>query len=596
MMFEQRGGGEFSASQNDGRPDWSILERYAEDERRRVDAIKDELKHHSFASEIGGLSYREQAEQVSEPGKWRKLGRAVLDVVDLHPKASEKRRQQEALATAKKEIEAERAERDFQYQMERLMSQTGNSVRQIMWEEEQEKREQERLAREMVDGMDVQRYHKQEYYENERKQEFLERNLNEKLVTVDELEAQVDVNNPEVDKRYMEYGEGEVPVYDLKGLPFAMLSHSIEYRKVNYNDDYHMGVQTSKQLVEEPTLWKQRSDEFEMVSSGGQARGDVISTSYINSEHNLNTRCYETNREPDICYGFEHVEGDAILASGTGDMGSNNNFGRKRGTTNHLTDWKMLESMPTGWDGYNEVVLRRYDETGKPRLPDYIIAQNGKITEGMLKHAAAFNIPIVNIEEKFYNEKFRARAEEILESVDESDDYREILAAFHEIGSFSPYRTTMAHINQTTLNRNLEVMQGVLRKDYPEGLNQKLLQLGELELKKRIPFIADALRDEISRIREATEKNECYKKSAEGFEFFDVMNFDGAGYADPTEAEHLSVRMRMKGDGTNVETEVYRNDGMEGRVYDLLAPLVEEYTAVQQDNFRVSARASQAVV
>lgn len=523
---------------------------------------------------------------------WRKLGRAVLDAVNLHPRASEKRRQQEALAIAKKEIESERKEREFQRQMDSLMAQTGNSVRQIMWEEEQEKREQERLAREMADGMDVQRYRQQERYENERKQEFLERDLNEKLVTVDELEEQVDIGNPEVVKRYMEYGEKEVPVYDLRGLPFAMLSHSIEYRKVNYNDDYHMGVQTSKHLVENPEIWMQRDDEFEMVNSGGQARGDVISTSYINSEHNLNTRCYETNREPDICYGFERVGGDTVIASGGGDMGSSNNFGKMRGVTNNLVDWKALESMPTGWGGYNEVILRRYDETGKPRLPDYIIAQNGKIKEGMLKHAAAFNIPIVNIEEKFYNEKFRARAEEILAGVSEDDSYQQVVAAFHEIGSFSPYRTTMAHINQTTLNKNLGTVREILDRDHPGEFEQKLVKLGDLELQKRIPFIAGVLQDEIKRMQEATKQGEYYKKRADGFEFFDVMKFNGEGYADPGEAEHLSFNMRLKGDGTNVKTEVYRNDGKDGEVYALLAPLVEDYEAARRDNFKVSARSS----
>lgn len=569
--------------------DWLVLERYAKDERRRVDTIKAEM-HNPGQYEIGGLSYREQLEKVSSPGALRKIGRIVLDVMDIHPRSSERRRQQEAFAIAKEEIDAERKERNFRYEMDFLASQTGDNVWQIMREEEQEKREQEQLAREIIGGMDVQRYDKQKRYENERKQEFLERDLNEKLVTVDELDEQVEANNPEVTKRYMEYEEGQVPIYDLKGLPFAMLSHSIEYRKANYHDEHHMGVQTSKQLVANPEMWRQRDDEFEMVKSGGQARGDVISASYINSEHNLNTRCYKTGHEPDICYGFEQVEGDAILAIGMSDMGSTNGFGKMRGVTNNLFDWNVLEAMPTAWNGYNEVVLRRYDETGKPRLPDYIIAQNGEITEGMLRHASAFNVPVVNIEEKFYNEKFRVRAEEILADVTEEDDYRKVLVAFHEIGSFSPYRFTMARINQTTLNKDLDVVREVLRRDYSGDLDQRLIKLGDLELHKRIPFIADVLRKEIKKIQKATEQREYYNSNVDGFEFFSAMKFDGEGYANPVEAEHLSFNMRLEGDGTNVETSIYRDDGMNGEAYTLLAPLVEAYGVAKQDNFRVSSK------
>lgn len=588
-MFERLKGEDDRSGARSGAPDWSILEKYAEDERKRVEGIKSELNEGRY--EVGGLSLLEQDKKVQEPKLWRKIGRVALDAVNLHPRRSERKRQQEALAVATREIEEERAERRFEVEMGRLSSQTGSEVRRIMRDEEQERREKERFERDMAEGMDAHRYHERERYELERKQEFLERDLNEKLVTVDELEGQVEAGNLDVEKHFTEYEGKEIPIYDLKGLPFAMLSHSIEYRKVNYNDDYHMGVQTSKQLVENPEIWKQRNDEFELVQVGGTARGNVISAPYINSEHNLNTRCHETNRKPDICYGFERVEGDAILASWVGDMGSTNSFGGMRGATRNLLDWSVLEAMPTGWDGYNEVVLRRYDETGKPRLPDYIIAQNGEITDGMLKHAAAFNIPVVNIEEKYYNEKFRKKAEEILANVGGDDDYQKVVAAFHEIGSFGPYRSTMAHINQTTLNKNLGVVRENLDRDYPRGFEQKLVKLGDLELEKRIPFIVGVLQDELGRIREATERGEFYKKSADGFEFFDVTKIDGKGYTNPAEAEYLLFNMRLKGDKVNIKTEVYRNDGANGEIYALLAPLVEEYNAARQDNFSTSASA-----
>lgn len=556
--------------------EWSILEHYEKDRRQRIDSIKRDLN--KGWGKIGGLSIREQKEINVEPRLWRKIGRTALDAVNLHPPASERRRQQEALAVARAERKAEREEAVFQREMEDVARQIGDDVSEMILEKNWKERDRKQLEREMVDRMDVWRSDERARYESERKQEFLERDLNDKLVTVDELEEQVEIGSSEVSRRYMEFDGKEILVYDLKGLPFAMLSHSIEYKDNGLNKDNISGVATSRILKENPGIWRQRDDEFDVVSLGSGARGNTISVSYINSEHNLNTRYGSNSSRSPVCYGFEHVEGDSILANGVGDLASTNNFGKMRGATHRLFDWEVLESMPIDHsDFYNEVVLRRYGETGKPRLPDYIIAQNGTITVDMLKHAAAFDIPVVNIEEKFYNEKFRARAEEILASVTKDNDYQEVLAALHEIGSLGPYRSAMKRINWTALSRRDEAgRRAITDRDFSDSFSQKLVGLVNLELEKRISFIADVLQDEIKKVQQATERGGVYEVTQ--VDDISVDKFKtGVG-------ECLSIDMKLKGDSVGVKTIVYEDDGFNGEVYTSLAPLVEEYAAVVRDN------------
>ena len=93
-----------------------------------------------------------------------------------------------------------------------------------------------------------------------------------------------------------------------------------------------------------------------------------------------------------------------------------------------LTGYKALDAI-AGLEGahgtptYNEVLLRRYSENGVPKRPDYIICENGVISEESLRHAKYYGIPILNINTKAYSDKAKRRGEELLASISESDDY-----------------------------------------------------------------------------------------------------------------------------------------------------------------------------
>ena len=163
-----------------------------------------------------------------------------------------------------------------------------------LWERErleQERREQERreaearrekeaLDRDFIAGMDRYRRGKTERFQNQRVQEQLEQDLNRRLLTVEILEDEVLAENPEVEKITVEYEGTEVPVYTLKGIPFSMISHDIEYRQINSSNPDHIGVQTSTELVEDPSIWvRKESDvkrEKDYGTRSGNAKGNVI--------------------------------------------------------------------------------------------------------------------------------------------------------------------------------------------------------------------------------------------------------------------------------------------------------------------------------
>lgn len=271
----------------------------------------------------------------------------------------------------------------------------------------QEQRERDSLERDMSTARDMFDSDKKQRFRNQRAQELLERDLNSHLLTVEHLEEEVMSENPEIEKRTVQYEDKEIPVFDLRGIPFSMLTHTVDYRR--HNKPGEIGTETYLAVMDSPELWAERSDIAEQNSGfgtrQGNARGNTISASYTNSEHNLRSRV-----SGELVYGFDHVDADSIISVSNGDGATSNMVGKSDTSVRDHNAIKRLESAGNT-PIYNEVLIRRYSENGIPKCPDYIVAENGRITETMLRHADYFGIPIINIETGIYREQLIKRGE-----------------------------------------------------------------------------------------------------------------------------------------------------------------------------------------
>ena len=473
-----------------------------------------------------------------------------------------------------------------------------------------EAQEQKALESDMVLARKVLDAEKQKRFRNQAAQELVEIDLNKKLLTPDALEIESVSENPEISKRSVDYEGEQIPVYDLKGFPFVMLQTTIDYRSTNRPGE--IGTETYRALMENPALWAERRDEAEKSAGfgtrNGNARGDTISTSYRNSEKNLDSVV-----PGELVYGFASVSPDSIISVSGGDGGTSNMAGREETRVSSLNEIKRLEN-PNASTIYNEVLLRRYSETGEPKRPDYIIVENGHISEASLRHAKFFNIPIVNIDTKAYQEKLERRGDELIDSISDNDTYLEISQKIAELRSMSRYKRNYDELN--TLGRDRDN----LRLPSPTPLQERLLKVSKLELKKRLEFIKDELKKAIAEIESATARGERAPSQPSGFNDFhvEVEDVRNAKRISPSRdysslpggagsCNFLTVNFMLKESSYPVDTKIYdgariidaekaRNMGVLSRAeidagdssyFDALAPLAKSYI----DAFRANEKA-----
>lgn len=611
-------------------PKRSILEslagKYDAAERGRVDQLKDNLRQD--LQDPSSESSRYRYEQISTPpSTLRKIGRLALDRLGIHFSRSETRRNREAMATAVREYDAEVEQEALEYQRSLEIQRAKAEKEANDRKEVKAKKEKEALDRDLIAGMDRYRRGKTERFQKQRIQEQLEQDLNQRLLTVDILEDEVLAENPEVEKSIIEYESTKIPVYTLKGIPFSMISHDIEYRSINAKNPEHIGVQTSRRLVEDPSIWVRREDEVAQEEGygtrNGNAKGNVISASYINSESNLNNRVSHTGDHADICYGFAHLDGRELLYTSFRDGGTPNLVSKNTETLLNRSSLDIIDSLEgaSGKAVYNEFLLRRYSETGEARRPDYIIAENGEITEGMLKHAAFFDIPIINIDKAAYMEKMENKAIEALESINENSSYEEISAAIDKIKATSKYNSRMKVETDIGNGRDKQNFDYKYREHdkyrHEDEVDKKIIDLGKLELEKRVDFIADELQKAIEACKQATAKGEEYHFASDSIaeiyehDAYDFRRnkhytssgeFPGRGII-PANPDRINFNFRMKGSTRVINTTIYdgerRDVNKDNRkdvensnssYYDKVHPLIMAFLAAERENQEMITR------
>lgn len=497
---------------------WSILEKlagkYNESERRRVDKMKDTI------GVFGSSEYVDKKIDIP-PTTARKIGRMAMDLLGIHFPGSEKRRDKEAASIALNELADERAQKE---EAERLAEEQ-RRFEQERIEEEKRRQEQEMLETDMKGARDALDSQKKQELHNQRAQEILERDLNKKLLKIDDIEDEVIAENPEVGKRTIPYRDKEIVVYDLKGIPFEMLSHTVDF-KLSGNDSNKMGRSTAFQIIANPAEWTKTRDEAEEHYGFGtrlsDARGDVISCSYSNSTYNMSSRV--GGRDGDsLIYGFGHVEADSVLSVDRGD-GATSNMGGSRTRVSNPDEIKELQKKSRY---YNEIVLRRYSETGIPKKPDYIIAQDGKISDDMLRHAKFFNIPIINIDTKVYEEKQLEKGKEIAGSITMNDEYEEINRKIVELGSLDVYKNLEDYLRKS-IGRSTDIIRPYSGES---PILKECSKVGQIEMEKRISFIEETMKKFIEQTKHAIKNGAPIPTKPDGFEdlIFSLRDIQSGG-------------------------------------------------------------------
>lgn len=523
-------------------------------ERPRVDRIKSDLN--SF-----NIGEYERKQSISQPNAFTKTTRLIADKLGIRTKRSEERREREAIHTALNEYHEEEAARIKAAEERERIEALERERRNAEYEAEKARIEKEFLERDMATARDVFDYNKSDRFKTQRIQEMVERDLNSRLLTVDNLEMEAISENPEIQKRIVPFEDAEIPVYDLKGLPFSLLSTTIDYRSAN--EPGEIGTETYRRILDDPSIWTERRDKAEKASGFGtkhaDARGDTISASYWNSERNMDSHVHG-----DLIYGFESVRADSIIRVINGDGGTSNMAG---GAETILSDPDIIKQLESagGTNNYNEVSLRRYTENGIPKKPDYIIVENGRITEESLRHAKYFGIPIVNIERSVYEEKAEKKGEELLASISENDTYEEMDEKIAELLSMSRYKS--AYRTLEGIGRNFDIP----RQINPTPLGKRCLEISQMEQLKRLDFIKNVLEEAIQNIESATEKGLTAEQNLPGFDFFDISIIDvqnqlwrteysderDSFYDAPGNCNSININFRLKDSSRNVNTRVY---------------------------------------
>ena len=255
---------------------------------------------------------------------------------------------------------------------------------------------------------------KTEKFRNQRSQEFFEREINSRLTDVKELEIYSGVEGSGVEKTSIKYDNQEIPIYNLSDYPIRFIQTVLDYKKDLSEDDKRLNQKTISKMEEvlnDPSIWNTHEADMNFtdddLQNGRQGKSNRISVSYVNCGDAESLR---RRFNGDCCYGFSHLEGNSVIDADMTDIVSRSDIGKD---DSKLTDDKVQrlltdlehpgESHYKGFNGaYNEIVIRRYNENGDPKRPDFMIVQDGNINPIALKHAKYFDIPIVNIDTKSY--------------------------------------------------------------------------------------------------------------------------------------------------------------------------------------------------
>lgn len=235
---------------------------------------------------------------------------------------------------------------------------------------------------------------------NQFNREKTETAFNTKLTKIDTITSAAEVPGSGVTERIEKYLDKEIPIYDLQGFPFVALTTGLGY-KTEGNTNY----ETSIKAVEDPAFFARKLRDIPSEEWTPNEKVNSISNTISLSYSNTDTIGYrgignQVNGNAPF-YGFDHIRPSTYLKANQGDARTGSHVDDKRFST-VITTPEDLEKPQEWYTPYNEVAVLRYDEDGNPPRPDYIFTLDNHIPEASLKHAAYYNIPIVNLQTSAY--------------------------------------------------------------------------------------------------------------------------------------------------------------------------------------------------
>ncbi len=530
------------------------LEHHREQESSGFDSLK-EVEFQGGTSSI-------HKEAVNSPevqrSKWRKLGSKILGLFSRKPQqVNQVDLPPNDIISSGEPIEPSAVVEDDLSQQERFREATTADERAL------------------VDGMERYRYRRKSFLQGEAAQEMREREFNAQFSTLEDLEFA----SPEdgVSSRTEIYNGKEIPVYDLSGYPFRFLQHAVGYKDVPGQFESAIGLNTARRLFDDPSLWLRSESEIKMEGRPSDQDANTVSTSYIDTEINLASGGVRDNYG--VVYGFLSVRPDSFIEFHKGDGATGNNIGKKRPEAIELSF--SPDALAKGsTHSYNEVLLRRYDEKGNPMPPDCLIVHNGVITDGAKRHAAYFDVPIINIEDRPYLDKQTKKMAEQIESLNKESSYDEIFRVFQaldqsSLGIFSPWKDDIYHDFGVGKDR---VYQERLRS-LPESARAKMQELIEIiEPVKRL----ELLDGELTRVAAELAQTDAKEKYKVDSPFFIARNtrhnrhIGGASYDPATFVDSIDIKYSYKSDSGRPREITTILDSTDA-AYEHFSRLVDEY-------------------
>lgn len=522
----------------------TLSDKYNIKERPRVDRIKTDLYLHP-----GKINEYEEKKSTSEPSIIKKAVRLITDKLEIKTKRGEELRDREAMRVALIEYrkEEDAKQRDFEEKQRK------DILEREQREIEEARKERNSLETSMLKVRDDFDKRKQERFKRQRVQEIVEKDLNARLLTTDTLEAEILSENPEVQKTSIIFEGTQIPIYDLKGLSFSILSTTIDYHETG-TAWVGFGTETYKKVLANPAIWGERLEDVEKSNGFGawnsNARGNTISTSYWNSDKNINSHV-----RGNLIYGFERVEPDSIISVHNGDGATNNMTGSDETRLEEPDIISELEG-ENGTGVYNELLLRRYSECGIPKKPDYIITENGKITEASLRHAKYFKIPIVNIDHAIYEAKAEKMEEEIINFINESGNYLDIDKKVTELLSMPKYKSVFYLLERIGRENDIPRI-----FSSTTALEKQSLDIAKMELLKRIDFIKTTLEDAIDKIKIHKGDKEILSQVFSQFTSFDISILDVRNQIRSTKDDDVRESLYSRPESCNIINVVFSLKG-----------------------------------
>ena len=461
--------------------------------------------------------------------------------------------------------------------------------------------DREQLAKEMSEARSRLEKSKKEKFQIQRAQELTERDFNSRLLKVDDLDEQILAGNSEVDKRSIEFEGAEIPVYDLKGVPYALFTTVVDYKNKKDTATRH---DTAMKVLEDPSFWTQtfeqafgenRMADPDSLEEKVKDMSTTICGSYNNSETRSRRKFVKDGK---LRYGFDHLASDSLITGGTKDQQSGRMDGLKPSKIkNSSLVWELEQGE---YDGeYDEVVIRRYSETGQPKLPDYIVTYDGQISEETKRHAAYFKIPILNIENAYYSEREEKKARRLLDSIFTESDYSIVDTNIASIKNNYPYTKSAGYYH----DKNSIGRKSDNKSSLPD--REEYFDASQSEFAKRLAFIQETLQKATENIKEMTQNGEKAPDVPPGFDKFDIsIRKKEDGVRRPTDCDSVAIDFQLDGSQRKVITNLYDGehildpeaaikygiikqedlDGADSSHYLAMLPLALDYLDAMQKN------------